>query len=108
MHTRILAQCAVATFAFVALLASRSYADEAKARITVSATVVRPCIVTSVPDRSAGSGLSVDCGERVERLGRKDSERTRFRLCDAESRESWCVGVRERFPGYSVRLVRFD
>ncbi len=88
MRTRLLAQCAIATFAFVVLLASRSYADEAKARLTVSATVVRACIVISAPDRSDGDRLSVDCGDGLERMSRKDAERPRFRLCDAESRES--------------------
>jgi hypothetical protein len=82
---------------------------EAKASMTVSVTVIRPCTISSSPGSgtlSDGEILTVDCGETK---GVKVAEsQPRIRVCDARLSELWCVRLRQRHSNHEIRVVRFD
>ena len=98
--------CAV--FALL-LLAFHTHAQEGESKMAVSATVVRPCLISSSQSAgtlSDGEIRTVDCGENP-RL-KTPAVRPQLRTCNARSIELWCLHLRAGHSNHEILVVRFD
>ena len=92
----------------LSLLMIEPDAEETKASMQISVTVVRPCTVEMAAASATladGELLHVDCGLTEPT---KDEQPFRVQLCDRWNFDAWCRRFRAEHPGFDVRTVRFE